>query len=161
MKKILGLFAILYATSALAGSTSTNFNSSVTISPKCTISGTKIDFGDVSPKNSGFVSVSSLINSICTKSTPYTIIIGSGENGDILNRKLKGTNAGNNDKLIYTIYNDPSFSQIIGDGTNGTITLSGIGTGGNVSMTIYGYLNLKQYISPDYYYDNLSVVINY
>lgn len=161
MKKIFSLFSLLLATSTFAGTTSTNFNSSATISPKCTISGNKIDFGDISPKNSGYVSVTSTLNSICTNSTPYAISIGPGENGDILNRKLKGSEPQNNDKLVYTIYSDSSFSQIIGDGTNGTIKLSGVGTGGNISMTIYGYLNLKQYISPDYYYDNLSVVINY
>lgn len=159
-KFLLLLLSSLVSFSQAANQTS-NINSSATISPKCSISGNKIDFGDVSPRNSGFISVTSLLRTICTKSTAYSIVIGPGENGDILNRKLKASTAANSDTLTYTIYDSASFSNIVGDGTNGTVTLSGTGTGIVEEIVIYGYLNLKQYISPDYYYDNLSVIINY
>lgn len=162
MKKKIALLCLSSFFSLSDATTLTNnINSSATLSPKCTISGNKIDFGDISPKNSGFVSVTSILRTICTKSTAYTIIIGAGETGDILNRQLKGITSGNNDKLNYTIYDSSSFINIVGDGTNGTVLISGIGTGNTENITIYGYLNLKQYISPDYYSDNLSVTINY
>lgn len=159
-KILLLLLSSLVSFSHAANQTST-LNSSATISPKCSISGNKIDFGDVSPRNSGFISVTSLLKTVCTKSTAYNIVIGAGENGDILNRKLKASSSANNDTLTYTIYDSPSFTNVVGDGTNGTVTIGGIGTGSVEDIVIYGYLNLKQYISPDYYYDNLSVIINY
>lgn len=160
-KKILLLLLITLVSFAQATPLTSNMNSSASIAPKCTISGNKIDFGDISPRNTGFISVTSILQTICTRSTPYTIMIGAGETGDIVNRQLKGTISGNNDKLNYTIYDSSSFKNIVGDGTNGTVLISGIGTGTFVNVVIYGYLNLKQYISPDYYYDNLSVTINY
>lgn len=160
-EKILLLLLSSLVSVSQASNQTTTFNSSASISPKCSISGNKIDFGDVSPRNSGFISVSSLLKTICTKSTVYNIVIGAGENGDILNRKLKASSTANSDTLTYTIYDSPSFSNIVGDGTNGTVTISGTGTGSVEDIVIYGYLNLKQYISPDYYYDNLSVIINY
>lgn len=162
MKKKISLLLLTTLVSfAQANPLTTNMNSSASIAPKCTISGNKIDFGDVSPRNTGFISVTSTLQTICTRSTPYTIMIGAGETGDIVNRQLKGTISGNNDKLNYTIYDSSSFTNIVGNGTNGTVLISGIGTGTFVSVVIYGYLNLKQYISPDYYSDNLSVTINY
>lgn len=164
MKKkitLLLLSSLVSLSQAQATNVSSNLNSSASIAPKCTISGNKIDFGDISPRNLGFVSVNSILKTICTKSTSYTIIIGAGETGDILNRKLKGNTAGNNDKLNYTIYDTSSFKNILGDGTNGTMVISGTGTGKSEDIVIYGYLNLKQYISPDYYSDSLSVIINY
>lgn len=158
------LFAIsLFSLCSMSFATnqSTSFQGSALLSPKCTIQGTRIDFGDISPRNSGYISVVTYITTICTRETNFSISLGAGASGNILHRLLTANSALNNDKLEYSIFKDLNLSSLLGDGTNGTVTLTGVGTGTPQALPVYGYLRLNQYIRPDYYTDNLTVSVSY
>ena len=155
------LSSILFSASCFANSTNTNVSSSASISPKCTVSSTRIDFGSISPRASGTSTATSNITALCTQTTIYTISVGGGSSGDILHRTLLGVKSGNTDSLLYNVYLDTSYGTIVGDGSQGTSVLSGTGSGILQNYTIYGLLQLNQYITPDQYQDNLSVTINY
>lgn len=155
---------MLSSSTFAAGSTNSStaiVQSSAAISASCLVTSVDMNFGQLSPQASGQATSTSQVTATCTKSTNYTIALGTGSSGTYSTRTLSGVKSNNNDKLNYNVYKDTSYVAILGDGTNGTFVLSGTGTGIQQAFTVYGMLQLNQYITPDNYSDNLSVSINY
>jgi spore coat protein U-like protein len=167
-KKIINTVAmslLTLSTSAFAlgttNSTTALVQSSAAISASCLVTSVDMNFGQLSPQASGQATSTSLVTATCTKSTNYTIALGTGSSGTYTARTLSGAKSTNHDKLSYNVYKDTTYGTILGDGTNGTSLLTGTGNGVQQSFTVYGMLQLNQYITPDNYSDNLSVTINY
>lgn len=162
MKKLkLSLLAIVAAmsSSAFAGSTSANFQVNATVQPTCVITATNVDFGAITPAATGSVPSTGTVTTTCTKTTAYTLTLSSGS-GSITSRKMSGATAGNLDGLLYNIYKDSGRTIVFGDGTSGQ-TITGLGTGVAETTTIYGSVDLNQYIRPDTYSDSLTVTLTY
>ena len=63
-------------------------------------------------------------------------------------------------KLNYNLYTDNTYSKVWGQ-TAGTDTVDLTGDGTAQTSTVYGKLDLNQYVKADSYSDNLTVTINY
>lgn len=159
-KLFLMAFTVI-ASQAFAGTTSTNFQSTATLSSSCVVSATTLAFGVITPASTGVNKSTSNINVLCTKDTSYTLALSTG-NGTYAQRHMVGTN-GNTNKLNYNIYVDSSypFSDIWGDGTNNTANVWEISSGTTFNHVVYGVLPLNQYLQPDNYSDNLTVSLTY
>jgi len=48
-----------------------------------------------------------------------------------------------------------------GDGTSGTVTLSGVGTGITANTTVYGRIPARQNVRVGHYVDNIVVTVNF
>lgn len=159
--KLIALFLMSLSVDAFAGSGTSSMQGSATINATCTISSSNINFGTISPSQTGKATSNAIISATCTNETPYTINVGTGSNNSYAPRAMSGANSGNNDKLEYNIYSDSSYSTIMGDGTSSTFQIQGTSTGGTQTYTIYGQLSLNQFVTPDNYTDNVTLNLNY
>ena len=93
-------------------------------------------------------------NVTCSRNTRYTLYLdhGSVAGSSIASRLMSGSSPGNNDRLGYQLYLDPSFSTIWGDGSSGSAGgLGGIGTGAAQGYTVYGRILPQDLPAADLY----------
>lgn len=120
----------------------------------CTVSTTGINFGtyDVfSPVNED---ITGTINVDCPMNTTYSIWLSSGS-GTFSSRAL--TNAGQ--ILVYNLYLDPTHLTIWGDGSGGTGTFNGTGTGSNIATPVYGRIPAAQNARVGSYTDVVTITV--
>lgn len=129
---------------------------SVARSAGCTVSTSGLNFGtyDVfSPLNDD---ITATINVNCPTDTPYSIWLSSGS-GTFSSRAL--TNGSR--ILAYNLYLDPTHLTIWGDGSAGTGTFSGTGTGSNVATPVYGRIPAAQNAWVGSYTDVVTITVNF
>ena len=90
----------------------------------------------------------------CDVSTPYSIALTPGS-GNFVSRTLtSGANA-----LAYNLYADPARTSVWGDGTAGTVTVSGSATSAN--HTVYGRIPARQNVFAGSYSDLITVTLTF
>lgn len=151
---------ILGAQSAMAGTATATFQVSATVNSACVVSATNVAFGTVTPAATGTLPATGTITSTCTKTTPYTLAISAGGSGNVATRTMTGGIAENADKLAYNLYTANDYTTVWGE-TIGTNTVGLTGTGVAQTSTVFGKLDLNQYLKPDTYSDNLTVTLAY
>jgi spore coat protein U-like protein len=131
----------------------------------CTASSTGIAFGTYVPSSTsnstGTVTIS--CSSVMGGSLSYTIALNAGVNsgGSFSNRRMSSGSS----YLSYRLYTDATYSQVWGDGTGGTSTVSGTCSGSmgscSSSKTVYGRIPALQNPSPGAYTDTITVTVTY
>lgn len=121
----------------------------------CTITAQSLSFGqydvfDEAPTES----VGNIIID-CMSSTSYTLILSSGS-GNYTERHLTG----NSSVLLYNLYVDAAYSQVWGDASGGSATISGTAEG-TASHDVYGLIPARQNITPGMYGDTITVTIEF
>lgn len=172
MKKYMfpGLVAlcVLGAGSALAASPTTgSFTVTAAIQSNCTItSAANVVFGNVDPISGTNLDVSANLVHRCTKGTAYTIALDDGATtGTFTARKMESAGV-NTDQLTYNLYTTAARNVVFGDGTLGSVTVGGTGTGingagNNLTTTIYARLVQNEDVSVDSYSDTIGISITY
>lgn len=164
MKKLLkGLVPVAFgilAISANAATTSQSFQVTATVSAACTLATTGMAFGAINPSAASPSSATNTITSTCTNTTPYTLSFGKGTGVDYATRSMAGT-AGSTDKLLYNIYQEAAFTNVVGDGTASTVTIAKVGTGVAQATTLFGRVTGSQFVKPDTYTDTIAVTLTY
>jgi len=125
-------------------------------SATCTVSTSGLNFGNYdvfSPLNDD---ITATINVNCTLHTAYSIWLSSGS-GTFLSRTLKNGSL----LLPYNLYLDPTHLTIWGDGSGGTGTFSGSGTGSNVATPVYGSIPARQNAWVGSYTDVVTITVNF
>jgi spore coat protein U-like protein len=90
----------------------------------------------------------------CDVSTPYSIAFTPGS-GSYASRTLtSGPNT-----LGYNLYSDPARTSVWGDGTAGTMTVSGSATSAN--HTVYGRIPARQNVFAGSYSDLITVTLTF
>jgi spore coat protein U-like protein len=147
-------------TAALAATTSSTMSVTATVTANCTVSTTALAFGNVDTiSGSNFDSTGSL-SITCTNGTAWAASagIGSGSGASFANRRMT---AGAN-LLNYNIYTTAARTVVWGNGTGGTATLPGTGTGTAQSVTVYGRVASGQTSVPaGSYVDTVAVTVTY
>lgn len=153
--------AVLTSSSAMAAATSGSIQVTATVSASCQLTTNNLTFGAFVPSAVATTMPSTTtISTTCTKTTPYTIGLSAGT-GTFAARTMAGAKTGNTDKLSYSLHTDAAGASIFGDGTTGTSTVAGAGTGAAVTTTIYGKIPVNQFLTPDSYADTITVTVNY
>lgn len=140
----------------------TTFVVSVVVDSDCQLSGaTTLDFGHIrTPLTATVASLTAgadqlgHFNVSCSRNTRYILYLdrGSVSGSSIAMRLMSGSLAGNNDRLRYQLYLDPSFSTVWGDGSAGAADgLAGTGTGAAQVYTVYGRILPQELPTPDLY----------
>jgi len=131
-----------------------------TVVAECLISATNIDFGQVglilSPVNS-----TGQVSSTCTKNAPFSISLSAGQGVGASMSARRMTLNGGSQTLSYGLYTDAARSSPWGDGTGGTGTVSGNGTGSAQTSTIYATLLAPASVPPGVYADTVVATITY
>lgn len=134
----------------------------------CRVSASGINFGIYNPLNATADAAAGSWSVICTATgsgsatVSGTLTLSTGNSGHYATRyMLSGTN-----KLNYNIYLTPSYTQILGDGTGGTIapTDSGTVTAGQiyqVTGNMYGLVAAQQDVAAGGYSDAIVVTVTY
>jgi spore coat protein U-like protein len=122
----------------------------------CTVSTTGLNFGNYDIFSSLNDDITATINVDCPSGTAYSIWLSSGA-GTFSSRTL--TNGGK--LLAYNLYLDPTRLTIWGDGSAGTGTFSGTGTGSNVGTPVYGRIPAGQNAWVGSYADVITITVNF
>jgi spore coat protein U-like protein len=134
----------------------------------CTVSTTGIAFGTYNPLNAGGDASTGSWVVICTATgsgtgtVTGTLSLSTGSSGSYATRyMLSGTN-----KLAYNVYLDPGYTEVLGNGTGGSVapSESGTVTAGQqyqVNGTMYGRMPAGQNAVPGSYSDTLVVTVSY
>lgn len=176
----LGVLPLLFAGAATAGTATTTFNVTANVPSICNVSATNLNFGTYTP-DSGAVTGNSTISVNCTSGTSFTVALndGSSTGASFTNRNMTGTGsadtagdtASTSDLLNYQLYTTSTVGSggtVWGDGSTGTSTVAGTGTGMGtpqaIAETVYGQIpdsgaNLSAV--PGSYSDKVTVTVTY
>jgi spore coat protein U-like protein len=127
----------------------------------CTVSTTNVNFGNYDVFSATPRDSTGMISVFCNARTTITAAIGPSPNsGGFSPRQMKLTTG--TDLLNYNLYRNSTRTQIWGDGTGGTYTLSWtVSRNKTVSRTVYGRILPLQDVPAGNYNETLTVTITY
>jgi spore coat protein U-like protein len=122
----------------------------------CTITLVNVAFADYDVFTNAATKSTGKVKVKCTSGTNYTISLSPGS-GTLTARVMTG--GGN--QLDYNLFTDSTHLTVWGDGTSGSVTVSGTGTGSNTAYTVYGLIPAKQNVPAGSYSDTITVTVTY
>lgn len=157
--KIWAIMALLFsAIQSQAGTATGNFQSIANLTPTCVVrTWIDINFGSITNGSTSYLS-NEPFQITCTKGTTYDVTV-SGGNGTVDNRYMLGQLKG--DKLYYNLYTTTSYTTVYGDGTAGTVKISGTGDGTTKLSILQAKMQSGQWVTPDNYQDNITLTLTY
>ena len=142
-----------------AGSGSAQFNAGATVLSACSIVATDLVFGNYSASAASPTDVNNSLSMTCTSGIPYNVALDGGLTaGNVAARTMTDGSAHN---LAYLLYTGSNHSTLWGDGTGGTSTVAGTGTGAVQSLSVFGRIPTAQFVTAGSYADKVTVTINY
>jgi spore coat protein U-like protein len=149
---------------AVAGSKSTTFNVTSTVSANCTISATDLTFGAYDPvvaNKTTALDVNTTVTVLCTKgSSGVTVGLDLGIHTVAGNRFMSnGT-----DPLQYQLYSDSAGGTVWGNSGAGLVTwpvFGPIGAGAGTPHTVFGRVPAGQDVSVGSYSDTITATVNF
>lgn len=156
---------LVAAGAAQAATRTTTFNVTANVLANCSVTANALDFGDYTPA-AGALTGSSTVSVRCTKNTGYTVALNAGttSGGSIAQRLMKHTST--TDTLQYNLYTTAALTTVFGDGTGGSVTSAGTGSGMGTAtaITVYGSLPdsaANQAALTGAYSDTITVTVTY
>lgn len=139
-----------------AGATSTvSFQVRANVVNDCVVNAGVLDFGPTRVLLQTVRSMATL-SVQCTAAANYRISINGGLNGTVAARKLK--NAATGELITYTI-SDTQGGASWGDGSAGTAPVTGVGTGSQQHLTVYGSVAPQTTPTPGDYKDTVTATL--
>jgi spore coat protein U-like protein len=115
--------ALAAAGSAQAATKTASFNVTATVANNCVISANPLALGAFDGTND--LAATSTVVVRCTNGTPYNVDLSRGASATFAARTMSnGTGT-----LVYNLFTDTTYTNIWGDGSTGTVRVSGTGTG--------------------------------
>ena len=138
-----------------------NFTVSVTVLASCSIAANNLSFGSVSVLSAN-VDASANLSVTCTTTTPYTVAIGpgSGMGATTVNRAMSGAGGA----VAYRLYQDAARSVNWGSTAPPAAnadTVSGVGTGAQQTLTVYGRVPPQTTPQQGGYSDTVVLTLTY
>ncbi len=124
----------------------------------CTVSASPPSFASYAPLSGASVSASGTVTATCATGGTVTAKLSIG-NGTYAARTLLGPAGAT---LNYNLYTDAAHSMIWGDGTAGTVTVSGtLPNGTPATATVYGYIPGGQDVKVGTYASTITVTLTF
>jgi spore coat protein U-like protein len=146
----------LFAASAVpaqAASATRTMGATITIQANCQVSSAgTMDFGTVGVLNANNDAQSTLTVE-CSEDTAFQVGLDNGAQGS---REM----ANGAQSVSYELYSDPAHTASWGNMV-GSDTVSGMGTGGALALTVYGRVPPQATPVPGTYSDTVTVTITY
>lgn len=138
-------------------SASFSFKARATVTNNCFIGTTGLAFGGSNRVLTGAVRAMGAVQVRCTANNPYRIALGGGTvTGNVAARKMR--NAATGETIRYFISGTLDGAPW-GDGTAGTSTVTGTGTGANQTIRMYGLVPAQATPSPGEYKDTVMATL--
>ncbi|MHA6845411.1 spore coat U domain-containing protein [Ralstonia syzygii] len=140
--------------------TTFSLSASATLVSDCLISATNLNFGTAGVLTSA-LTASSAITLNCTNQAPWTLALsaGSGSGATFSSRLL--TRGGGTQTVGYNLYTSSAHTTVWGDGTGGSSTVAGTGTGLAQSTTVFGRVPTQTTPQAGMYSDTIIVTVTY
>jgi spore coat protein U-like protein len=122
----------------------------------CNISATNVAFGSAGVLSSQ-LRATGAISAQCTNGDAFKIALNGGASGNVGARAMQ--RSGGPGAVNYQLYLDSGYSSAWGDGTGGTATVAGTGTGAQQSFTVYGQVSAQSTPAPGNYSDTITATI--
>lgn len=149
-----GAAAALAGAPAAAGSGTATLGVSATVEASCSVSAGAVEFGSVDLDADGARTGTGIVRVACSNGTGWTAAADTAAGV----RRMTGA-AG---ELAYRLYTDAGRTRAWGDGSGGTATLSGSGTGAPQSYEVHGEILPDQNgVRAGDYADRVVVTITY
>jgi spore coat protein U-like protein len=153
-------FSDTIACDGVAGTRASNsFVVSGTLAETCAVEADDLAFG-IQAELERDVDSTSQIRTSCSKGLVYAVSLGSGGGGDFNARRMVHGSLPK-ETVGYQLYVDSARRQIWGDGSGGTVTVGGTGTGSPEPSTVYGRVPPQATPQPGDYDDTVIVTVNY
>lgn len=154
---IFAFLSIISFTSFSQASTQvSNIQTQAQLQAVCTFTIPNFTFGNISYKSDKLILNS--LNYTCNSGITGTATLSKGNSTNFL--RVMNNGQPDSDTLRYNIFL-PGNNTPIGDGTDGSRTLTLNGTGKEEFMWISGSVLRNQYIRPGNYSDNLTLTVTY
>lgn len=155
----LAAFVIPGALPSFAATANTSFLVTAQVLSSCLVTATTLNFGTYSSVAAD--PATNTITATCTPTTDYTIAFdaGGGAGATVTSRSMTGV--AHAQSLDYGIFTEVAHTNTWGDGTSGTVTVSGTGNGLAQNITAYGLIPGAQSVDPDTYNDTINVTLTY
>lgn len=124
-------------------------------SAACTVAAGGLSFGSYDVFNGSHTDSTGSIDISCDTATPYTLTLSPGNGSYTQRTMVNGSHV-----LNYNFYSDAARSQIWGDGSGGTVSVSG-NAETNANHTVYGRIQAQQNVSVGSYVDSIIVTLEY
>lgn len=133
---------------------------SATVINDCLVSATPINFGGSVGVLTSAIAATGTITAECTSADSYTIALNKGttSGASLGNRLMAGSGSAT---VQYQLYTSSSHGTVWGDGTSGTGTVGGTGSGNSQSYTVYGLVPAQTTPAPNLYSDTVTVTVTY
>lgn len=147
-----------FALAVHPATTTTTFSVSVSVPGTCSVNAATLDFGSYS--GAADVDSSSTLNVNCTTGVNYAVSLNKGIHGpNITTRRMKhGTTTAT---LNYGLFTAADRLTTWGDGTVGTQTVPGTGTGADVAHSVFGRVPSGQAVTTGGYADSITVTVTF
>lgn len=130
-------------------------------SQSCTVTTSALEFSTYDLLSALPTDAHGSVNVSCSSGTMYVIRLDAGSGGTAAFSPRQLTGDVSADALNYNIYVDAARTQVFGDGTSGTVTVVGLGSGATQIHQAYGRIPARQKVGPGRYGDALAVSVDW
>jgi spore coat protein U-like protein len=142
-----------------SGTASAQFNVTATVLDNCAVSAGDLAFGSYNAGSATPATATSTIQVTCTSGLAYSVALDGGTGSSAVTARTMVDGATH--ALGYGLYTSAAYSTIWGDGTGGTVTVDGNGSGTAQSLTVYGRIPASQFVTAGSYSDLVTVTVSY
>jgi len=148
---------------ANAATATTSFSVTATVLKTCSATSSALAFGSYTP-GAGALTGSTAVNVKCTNGTAFTVALNAGTTtGGAITQRLMANGA---NTLQYNLFTTSAYTTVFGDGTGGSSTQGGTGSGlgSSVAVNVYGQLpdnTTNQNAVPGNYTDTITATVTY
>lgn len=155
---------VMVAGIAQAATTGTSFQVTATVQSTCSATAATLAFPNYTPGGGAQIG-NTTISVKCTKNTPFTVALNAGATtGDAYAQRVMGGSGANT--LQYNLFTTAALAQVFGDGSGGTGTVAGTGSGVATAnaVQVFGQVPdsaTNQAAVPGAYTDTITVTVTY
>jgi spore coat protein U-like protein len=157
---LLAVAALAASSIAGAGTATGTFTVTATIASACLVTANTLNFGPYSPTSATALTGTTNIFVNCTSGSPFTAALNVGSGGGSFTGRtlVSGSNT-----LTFNLFRDSAWTQVWGDGTGSTFTVTGTGSGllTSNSIPVYGSIPISQDKPVGTYTSLITVTITY
>lgn len=126
------------------------------VSAACTLAVTGVSFGPIDPLANQVTTSVGSVQVECPADTPYLVRLSTGASGSWSRTLSSGA-----DSLAYNLFRDPTHVEVWGDGSGGSLTVSGLGSGSTQLHSVYGRVPAQPQARVGSYSDVVVVTLEF
>ncbi|WP_321954748.1 Csu type fimbrial protein [Paraburkholderia bannensis] len=137
-----------------------SFSALATVAADCNITAAPLAFPPVTALNNA-VAATTTVSVTCVSGAPYAVALDAGTTtGATVTNRLMLLNNGTA-TVNYGLFTDAAWTRTWGDGTSGTTTNAGTGSGSSQSFTVYGRVPAQSVPPPGNYSDTITTTVSF